>query len=138
MYQEFKRIIFILPLLVLVVILVRTMIINGLIKKTVIRLNSSIYRTLSYQDYEDNCLIEKKYLEKDCEKIKDLIYNYQIKGYNRMIWEKSDYNCSDFDNWHLAQNFFDYTNGKNIDWYGLDKEHGGVACFDLAIKKIIE
>lgn len=131
-----RRTIFILAA-ALLIILGWIILSNDLIRKTAIRLNSSIEKTLSYQDYKDICLIEKIYPEDYyCKEVKTLIL-LTLEQYNRMIWGKSDYNCSDFENnWHFAQGFFDYTNGKKIDWYGLDEDRDGVACEELLKERL--
>lgn len=131
MIRKPKRIIFIVSLLILAVILLRAVIINDLIKKTIIRVGASIERSEFYQDYIFNCIVERNWTDKECKEIAELYKKYPDNGYNRMIWEKSDYNCSDFDNWSFAQNFFQYTRSFGINWYNLDEDKDGEVCKNL-------
>lgn len=125
----------VLTLVIAVLLLIGSMLFgNSFFKKVAIILNSNINKTESYKEYVENCIDKNIWAEEDCIKIKDLNDNYTIKGYNDMIWEKSDYDCSDFDNEYFAQTFFEYTNGVNIDWYELDENRDGVACEDLVGK----
>lgn len=134
-YKKTKRIIFVLSLLALAFVLIRAMIINDLIKKTIIRVGASIERSEFHQDYVLNCVFERNWTDKECKEIAEQYEESPDNGYNRMIWEKSDYDCSDFDMWELAQNFFQYTHSFNIDWYNLDEDKDGEVCEDLRTEK---
>lgn len=136
MYQRTRRIIFILSLSILTIVLVRAVIINDVIKKTIIRVGASIERSEFYQEYLFNCVFERDWTDKECKGIAEQYEESPDNGYNRMIWEKSDYDCSDFDTWELAQNFFQYTHSFNIDWYNLDEDKDGGVCEDLRTEGI--
>lgn len=122
--------------ILIIVFLVLVLIKSGFIKKTVIRVGASIERTESHQDYRENCVIEKNWAEEECRTISEFNKQYMDNGYNDMIWEKTDYDCSDFDNWHFAQNFFQYTHSFSRDWYNLDEDNDGIACEELWVEDI--
>lgn len=126
----YKYIVF--TLLIALLLLIGSMLFgNSFFKKVAIRLNSNIHKTESHKEYVENCIDKSIWSEEDCNGIAKLNEQYPDNGYNNMIWEKSDYDCSDFDNHNFAQTFFEYTNGANIDWYELDENRDGVACEDL-------
>ncbi len=103
---------------------------DGWLKKVWIRYNTSIYNTETYAEYIDTCLLEKseqKKIENECTSQKDLLERIE-KSWNKMVLEKQDYNCADFDSQLQAQGFFEFTGGPKNDYYGLDGNHNGFVC----------